>query len=53
MKIVAAQDVVHWQAAAAAVKAAASWAEDAGLKMNVAVVDAGSFVWDFEFDALC
>jgi uncharacterized protein GlcG (DUF336 family) len=41
MKIAAAQDVVHWEAAAAAVAAAARWAEEAGIKVNVAVVDAG------------
>ena len=41
MKIASAQDVVHWEAAAAAVAAAARWAEEAGTKVNVAVVDAG------------
>jgi uncharacterized protein GlcG (DUF336 family) len=41
MKIAAAQDVVHWEAAAAAVAAAARWSEEAGIKVNVAVVDAG------------
>ena len=41
MKIAAAQDVVHWEAAAAAVVAAARCAEEAGIKVNVAVVDAG------------
>ena len=41
MKIAAAQDVVHWEAAAAAVAAAARCAEEAGVKVNVAVVDAG------------
>jgi uncharacterized protein GlcG (DUF336 family) len=41
MRIAAAQDVVHWEAAAAAVAAAARWAEEAGIKVNVAVVDAG------------
>jgi uncharacterized protein GlcG (DUF336 family) len=41
MKIAAAQDVVHWEAAAAAVAAAAHWADEAGIKVNVAVVDAG------------
>jgi uncharacterized protein GlcG (DUF336 family) len=41
MKIVSTQDVVHWEAAAAAVAAAVRWAEEAGTKVNVAVVDAG------------
>jgi len=41
MKVSAAQDVVHWEAAAAAVSAAARWAEAAGIQVNIAVVDAG------------
>ena len=41
MKIAASQDVVHWEAAAAAVTAAVRWAEEANLKVNVAVVDTG------------
>jgi len=41
MKISAAQDVVHWEAAAAAASAAARWADEAGIKVNIAVVDAG------------
>jgi len=41
MNIAASQDVVHWEAAAAAVTAAVRWAEEANLKVNVAVVDAG------------
>ena len=41
MKIAAAQDVVHWEAAAAAVAAAARWADEAGIKVNIAVVDSG------------
>ncbi|MCP5307657.1 MAG: heme-binding protein [Zoogloeaceae bacterium] len=41
MKISAPQDVVHWEAAAAAVAAAARCAEDAGIRVNIAVVDAG------------
>jgi uncharacterized protein GlcG (DUF336 family) len=41
MKISVAQDVVHWEAAATAVAAAAHWADEAGIKVNVAVVDAG------------
>jgi len=40
MKLAAPQEVVHWEAAAAAVAAAARWAEEAGIKVNVAVVDA-------------
>ena len=41
MKLAASQDVVHWEAAAAAVVAAASWADEAGIKVNIAVVDSG------------
>ena len=41
MKIAADQAVVHWEAAAAAVTAAARWADEAGIRVNVAVVDAG------------
>ena len=40
MKISATQDVVHWEAAAAAVAAAAHWADEASIKVNIAVVDA-------------
>ena len=41
MKIVAKHDLVHREAAAAAVAASARWAEDAGIKVNIAVVDSG------------
>ena len=41
MKIAVAQDVVHWEAAAAAAAAAAHWADEAGIKVNIAVVDSG------------
>ena len=41
MQIEAPQSVVHWEAAAAAVTAAVRWAEDAGVRVNVAVVVAG------------
>jgi uncharacterized protein GlcG (DUF336 family) len=41
MKLTSAQDVVHWEAAAAAVAAAVRRAEETGTKVNVAVVDAG------------
>jgi len=41
MKIAVAQDVVHWEAAAAAVAASVHWADEAGIKVNIAVVDAG------------
>jgi uncharacterized protein GlcG (DUF336 family) len=41
MKIAVAQDVVHWEAAAAAVAAAARWADEAGIKVNIAVADSG------------
>ena len=33
--------MVHWEAAAAAVAAAARSAEDAGIRVNIAVIDAG------------
>ncbi len=41
MKLAVAQDVVHWEAAAAAAAAAAHWADEAGIKVNIAVVDSG------------
>lgn len=41
MKIASEQNVVHWEAAATAVAAAVRWAEEAGTKVNVAVVDSG------------
>lgn len=41
MKLAVAQDVVHWEAAAAAAAAAARWADEAGIKVNIAVVDSG------------
>ena len=41
MKIASEQNVVHWEAAAAAVAAAVRWAEEAGTRVNVAVVDSG------------
>jgi uncharacterized protein GlcG (DUF336 family) len=41
IKIAVTQDVVHWEAAAAVVTAAVRWADAAGVKVNVAVVDAG------------
>jgi uncharacterized protein GlcG (DUF336 family) len=41
MKIAATQDVVDWEAASAAVAAAARWADQAGVRVNIAVVDAG------------
>lgn len=41
MKLSVPQDVVHWEAAAAAAAAAARWADEAGIKVNIAVVDAG------------
>lgn len=41
MKIAVPQPVVHWEAATAAVAAAARHAERAGLSVNIAVVDAG------------
>ena len=41
MKIAVAQDVVHWEAASTAVAAAARWADEAGIKVNIAVVDSG------------
>jgi len=41
MQVSAAQHVVHWEAAAAGIAAAARWADEAGIKVNIAVVDAG------------
>jgi uncharacterized protein GlcG (DUF336 family) len=41
MRISAPQHVVHWEAAVAATSAAARAAEAAGIRINVAVVDAG------------
>ncbi len=41
MKIAAEQAVVHWEAAAAAVTAAVRKADELGIRVNVAVVDAG------------
>ena len=45
MKIAAAQEVVNWEAAAAA--AAARWAEEAGSAGNVAVVGSGGNLTSF------
>lgn len=47
MKIAAAQEVVNWEAAAAAAAAAARWAEEAGIAVNVAVVDSGGNLASF------
>lgn len=41
MRTAAASAVVHWEAAHAAVRGAVEWAEEAGIAVNVAVVDAG------------
>ena len=41
MKLAVAQDVVHWEAAAAAAAAVARWADEASIKVNIAVVDSG------------
>jgi uncharacterized protein GlcG (DUF336 family) len=41
MQLAVAQDVVHWEAAAAAAAASARWAAEAGIKVNIAVVDSG------------
>ena len=41
MKVAVSQEVIDWEAAAAAVTAAARWAQEAGIRVNVAVVDAG------------
>jgi uncharacterized protein GlcG (DUF336 family) len=41
MKVAESQDVVHWEAAAAAVVAAVRHAEESKVRVNVAVVDAG------------
>ena len=47
MQVAVAQPVIHWEAAAAAVAAAARWAEEAGIKVNIAVVDAGGNLTGF------
>lgn len=47
MQIAAAQEEVHWEAAAAVANAAVAWAEEAGIKVNVAVVDAGGHLAGF------
>jgi uncharacterized protein GlcG (DUF336 family) len=41
MRVAAQQDVVHWEAAAAAVDAAVRHAEEAKIRINVAIVDSG------------
>jgi uncharacterized protein GlcG (DUF336 family) len=41
MKLAVAQEVIHWEAAAAAAAGAAHWADEAGIKVNIAVVDSG------------
>ena len=41
MKLAAEQSVVHWEAAAAAAAASARWAAEAGINVNIAVVDSG------------
>jgi uncharacterized protein GlcG (DUF336 family) len=41
MQLAAEQPVVHWEAASAAASAAARWAAENGIKVNIAVVDAG------------
>ncbi len=41
MRIASRQDVVHWEAGAAATQAAVRRAEAMGIRINVAVVDAG------------
>jgi uncharacterized protein GlcG (DUF336 family) len=41
MQLATRQDVVDWEAASAAVAAAARWAHEVGIKVNVAIVDAG------------
>ncbi|MDM0027502.1 GlcG/HbpS family heme-binding protein [Variovorax saccharolyticus] len=41
MKKAVTQAVIDWEAAMAAASGAARWAEEAGIRVNVAVVDAG------------
>jgi len=41
MKKAVTQAVIDWEAAMAAASAAAHWAQEAGIRVNVAVVDAG------------
>ena len=41
MKLAVEQSVVHWEAAAAAAAASARWAAEAGINVNIAIVDSG------------
>ncbi len=41
MQVAADQSVVHWEAAAAATAAAARWATENGIRVNIAIVDSG------------
>ena len=41
MQVAADQPVVHWEAAAAATAAAARWATENGIRVNIAIVDSG------------
>jgi uncharacterized protein GlcG (DUF336 family) len=41
MHLAVAQPVVHWEAAAAAAAASARWAAEAGINVNIAIVDSG------------
>lgn len=41
MQTAAVRHVVHWEAAHAAVRAAVAWADEAGIAVNVAMVDSG------------
>ncbi len=47
MNIDVVQQAVHWEAAAAAVAAGARWAEQAGIKVSIAVVDPGGNLVSF------
>ena len=41
MNISAVQEVIEWEAASSAAAAAARWAAEAGIRVNIAVVDSG------------
>ena len=47
MRISVPSGVPHWEFAAAMVQAAAHWAEESGIRVNVAVVDAGGNLMSF------
>jgi uncharacterized protein GlcG (DUF336 family) len=53
MQIAHSQSVIDWEAAAVAVRAAAAHAQTMGIRINVAVVDAGGTLAAFFAHAGC